>query len=328
MTTISIVVIGFNEAHNLESCSRSVGESAAIPGYALETIYVDGGSTDNSIEIARDNRIDAIIGGERRRRAAENRNLGFEHARGKYVQFVDGDMILDPEWLAVAVAFLDDNDHVASLCGNIEELNRSVYSRALEIDWGVREGPIRHCGGAALWRADVLRELGGFPQDVEYGEEPYLCWRVRNELSLQVYQLDRRMVTHDLGHVSFGDYWRRNVRSGRTYAEISSRFADTDDPLWKRETRLNYCWAIGLTVLAVGTLIPHGVFPINAGFLGVIAVVLLRKALATRPVAGESSVAVMYSLHTYFSKIPLALGQIRWQLGRPTKKTRINQRRK
>lgn len=318
MKTLSIVIIGYNEGTNLPACFWSIHDAGAVSGYVVETIYVDGGSGDDSLEIARRSGLDRILGGDTRRRAAENRNLGLEHAGGRLVHFLDGDMILDPEWLAMAVQFLDGNDDIASVCGNIEERNRSVYSRALEIDWGVREGPVRHCGGAALWRTEVLRQLGGFPLDVEYGEEPYLCWRVRNELSFRVYQLDRRMVTHDLGHVSFRDYWKRTVRSGRTYAEISTRLKDTNDPLWRRETRRNYAWALILVVLVAGTVIPFGDMAINLTFLAVFFAVffavLARKALAAARIARDTRVAVVYSLHTYFSKILLAIGQLAWHI--------------
>ena len=73
---LSFVVIGLNEEKHLEGCLNSVG-MAELLGISHEVIYVDGGSEDRSIDIARSQQPDLILGGDCRRRAAENRNIVF-----------------------------------------------------------------------------------------------------------------------------------------------------------------------------------------------------------------------------------------------------------
>ncbi len=46
MTTLSVIIITKNEAHNIESCLRSIS-------FADEIIVLDSGSTDNTVELAR-----------------------------------------------------------------------------------------------------------------------------------------------------------------------------------------------------------------------------------------------------------------------------------
>jgi glycosyltransferase involved in cell wall biosynthesis len=307
---VSFVIIGYNEAVCLRACLKSVQGAQKNSPFCSEIIYVDGGSTDASISIAREMGIDRILGGDRRRRAAENRNLGLAESKGAYVQFVDGDMVLAPDWPEVAVAFLVAHSEVAAVCGNIEESGSAAINKALEIDWMPREGAIRHCGGAAMYRREVLQTLKGFPEDVQYGEEPLLCWRIRNQLHMSVYQLARRMVYHELGFRGLGDYWRRSVRAGATYAEVASKCIHSEDRLWFREVIGNFTW--GLFWAGIVFSLIAGPLLVRIASLVAAGAILLRKSLQYVLRGYPFRVAVAYAVHTYFVKIPLSYGQLNW----------------
>jgi len=309
---ISFVVIGYNEGATLGACIESIRNAEPVPGLSFEVIYVDGGSADDSIEKVRRVGVDQILGGEKRRRAAENRNLGAYAAQGKYIQFLDGDMTLASDWPKAAVDLLVERPEVAAVCGNLREAGDGVWLRALEIDWAPREGVIRHCGGAAMFRREPLIHFGGFPEDVKYGEEPLLCWRIRNELEMSIYQLNRTMANHDLGHTGFVDYWRRNVRVGRTYAEIAGRCVRSADRLWYRESIVNAGWA-ALIVAAAALLVVGPLWLELAILIGVFGIVG-RKFFQARRRGYPAEVAAVYAVHTYLCKLPLAWGELRWLL--------------
>lgn len=310
---ISFVVIGYNEAKTLRACLQSVRD-ADLDTFSHELIYVDGGSTDDSLAIANEVKVDLLLGGDRRRRAAENRNLGLAAARGRYIQFLDGDMVMAKDWPPAALYFLRMHDGYAAVCGNLNEANQSTLFRALQLEWAPREGPIRHCGGAAMYHREVLTALGGFPEDVVYGEEPYLCWRIRNELGRKIYQLNQTMADHDLGFRGWGDFWRRQVRCGATYAEIAARCRHTNDPLWLPETISNAAWAVA--ILFALLLLIIGPMPLRGAVLAAAALVIARKYLQTVNSGQPPDVAALYALQTYYAKIPIALGELQWYLNR------------
>lgn len=314
---LSFVVIGYNESERLPACLESV-RNADLAGVSHELIYVDGGSDDDSLAIAGGAGVDLVLGGDRPRRAAENRNLGFKSSRGRYVQFIDGDMVLRPDWPKAALAFLTERTDVAVVSGRLAESNQSAFFRAMQLDWIPETGEVSACGGAAMFRREVLERTGGFPEDVAWGEEPYLCWRIRNELGLKVYQLDRFMADHDLGFSGFGDYWRRCVRTGAAYAEIAARCYRSNDRLWLKDTVGNVLWAIGLTSVLV-------LFIIGPGWLrlvvaGVAAAIFARKTLQGLLKGHGPGVAVLYAFHTYFAKFPFVYGQLRFWCKRGVKK--------
>ena len=88
---LSVIVPVYNAAAYLENCLDSI---AAQSWEKLEVLLVDDGSTDGSLELCRaraetDPRFRVFTQPHAGVSAA--RNLALEHARGRYLQFVDGD---------------------------------------------------------------------------------------------------------------------------------------------------------------------------------------------------------------------------------------------
>lgn len=310
---ISFVIIGYNESEHLQKCLTSV-QTANIEEISSEIIYVDGGSQDDSIEIAKAAGVDRILGGDRRRRAAENRNLGLKCSTGKFIQFIDGDMVMDAQWPAVAIRFLRKQKKVAAVCGNLRERNPSFLYQVFQIDWQMEEGDIRHCGGAACWRKEILEKMGGFPETVSFGEEPYLCWRVRNELGLDIYYLDRPMVMHDLGFSTIKEYVMRSVRCGETYAEVCDLCRNSADPLWLKETRKNFIWGGFLITMTAVSVFFLGW--ISAAAAMILLSIIVRKSVQVFLKGTTMGISLLYALHVYLSKVFICVGQCRWLSGR------------
>lgn len=310
----SIVVIGFNEADRLRAALESA-VFAREAGQSAEVIYVDGGSTDESRTIAESCDVDAVLGSSVRRSAAVNRNVGWHHATGALVQFLDADMELDEDWLSVAAKRLAADPECAVVCGEILERRRSLWARVFELDWRRPAGEVAYCGGAALYRRSALEAAGGFPEDVSYGEEPLLCWRIRNEIGQTIEYVAAPMVTHDLAFRGFGDYWRRCKRVGETQASIAARCWNTPDPLWRRETVRGFVWPVLYLAAAVVVVFAAPVYKAGAIAAGVF--LLIRKSAQTLAAGQSAWIACAYAAHTYFAKIPVAAGIAAWWLNRP-----------
>ena len=115
--TVGIVVIGRNEGERLVACLRSA-KSLGLP-----IIYVDSGSTDGSLSAAQDAaalivNLDLGLPFTAARARQEGLLALITHAPLlRYVQFVDGDCALVPEWIATAHLFLEDTPSYAVACG-------------------------------------------------------------------------------------------------------------------------------------------------------------------------------------------------------------------
>lgn len=86
---ISVVIPVFNEAEALPETLESI---ASQPGARREVVVIDGGSRDDTLNIAASSRA-TIVRSERRQRASQM-NLGAETATGDVLLFLHGDTVL------------------------------------------------------------------------------------------------------------------------------------------------------------------------------------------------------------------------------------------
>ena len=89
MSPLSIVIITFNEAHNIKRCLNSVKEIAD------EFIILDSFSTDNTVEIA--SKMGAIIKQQKFLGYIQQKNAALELDENNYVLCLDADEALDED---------------------------------------------------------------------------------------------------------------------------------------------------------------------------------------------------------------------------------------
>ena len=318
---VSVVVIGRNEGLRLTRCLDSIRE-IRMPDGTIELIYVDSASTDNSVEQAKSFGAQVIIVDPRRPCAAIGRNAGWRAARGSIVLFLDGDTVLAPDFVPCGLRELDADPRIGVVFGYRRELypDISIYNRVLDLDWIVRPGEAEFCGGDALIRREVLEAVGGYNERLIAGEEPELCSRIR-ATGHKILCLDRKMVSHDLAITHFSQYWRRAVRTGHAYAEVSGKAKPDQLPDWHRQTRLNRLKGAFMLALLVGctimTICIRSTMPV-LGALAIVAGLSLRTATRTRWKRADYPTRLLHGVHSHLVHIPTLLGQIQYLKNRMT----------
>jgi glycosyltransferase involved in cell wall biosynthesis len=309
---VSVVVIGRNEGQRLAACLQSVKE-INNPGGEIELIYVDSNSHDESPELAENLGAKVLRVKPLRPCAAFGRNAGWHAATAPTILFLDGDTLLHPEFLQTALKAMADPS-VAVVWGHRRETHpeHSLYNRVLDLDWIYPPGISDFCGGDALMRRDVLEQVGGFSEDLIAGEEPELCQRIRTTGKV-ILHIDQPMTRHDLAMTRFHAYWKRALRAGHAYAEVSQRMKTTAFPLWVRECQRNAIHATVLILLLLGAI---ALSIINSSIIPCLGLVLaytfliLRSAYKARWKGAEPLTLLLYGLHSHFQQIPIACGQL------------------
>ncbi len=219
MTTPGVVVIGRNEGDRFVRCL------ASLEGRADRIVYVDSGSSDDSVAHARAaGAIVVELDMSRPFTAARARNAGLAalltEGAAPFVQFLDGDCEVREGWLEAAAAYLDANPEYAITCGRLRERfpEASFYNRLCDLEWATDLGEMQTCGGIFMARAAPVRDLGGFDETLIAGEEPELCLRLRRN-GWRIWRLDHEMAWHDAAMTRFGQWWARTTRAGHTFAE-------------------------------------------------------------------------------------------------------------
>ena len=248
---VGVVVIGRNEGERLKKCLDSV---AGVDG---PVVYVDSGSTDGSVEMARARGVETLpLDSRAPFTAARARNEGFRRLRElaqdlAYVQFVDGDCEVVAHWLAKAVAFLDAKRDIAVACGRRRERypQRSIYNMLCDIEWDTAVGEAKACGGDALMRIEAFEAVNGYRAELIAGEEPELCVRLR-AAGWRIWRLAEEMTLHDAAISRFGQWWKRTQRGGYAFAQGADLHGAPPERYGVRESRRAWFWGLGLPLFA------------------------------------------------------------------------------
>src|SRR5262249_51579796 len=131
--SISVIIKTLNEAKGI---ARTIEFAlAALPGGHGEVIVADSGSSDATIEIASRYPVRIVqIESPARPSCGIGPQLGFQYARHDLVCLLDGDMDLDPQFLAEAIAYLDRHPKAGGVTGHVEEmmLGNLEYTRRVQ----------------------------------------------------------------------------------------------------------------------------------------------------------------------------------------------------
>jgi len=308
---IAVVVIGVNVANYLKNCIDSVLNSN-YPMSKLNVIYVDGGSTDKSTDIAKKfKNVTVIELRDPHPTPGKGRNAGLRVAKGTLVQFMDADTTLDPNWFKKALPYMDGN--VAAICGHRREKypDKNIYHKIGNAEWSYEEGTCRYFGGEVLIRKDIAEQVKGFDEKLIAGEDPDLSYRIR-QIGWDIYRINEEMSTHDLNMNRFSQYLKRAYRSGYAYAEIGLRYSRYKEKLWLKElVRIIFNFFMPLIVLILGIIAGKTI-------LGL----LLSIIVATRQIGKFSKYkqrynlttreSIIYSLHLSFIVYPQFTGVMRY----------------
>ena len=305
---VSIVAIGRNEGERLRRCLDSVRERAAC------VVYVDSGSSDGSVEMARGKGADVVaLDMQLPFTAARARNAGFLRVRElmphvRHVQFVDGDCEVVGDWLERAHEFLNGNPRVAAVCGRRRERHpeRSIYNRLCDMEWDIPPGPIRSCGGDVMMRADALHQVGGYRDSLIAGEEPELCVRLRAQ-GWQIHALKAEMTLHDAGMTRLRQWWLRIKRSGYAFAEGAHLHGAPPERHRIRESRRAWVWGLGLPL---GIAVLAAVFGFWAGLLLLIYPLQVLRQFFRLP--GDARDRGLRAAFQVLGRFPEAMGQLQF----------------
>lgn len=303
-STVGIVAIGRNEGARLEACLDSV------VGHVAAVVYVDSGSSDNSVASARDRGVDVVeLDLAEPFTAARARNAGAARLAElapelEFVQFVDGDCVLADGWLEAAADALLDDPQVAVVCGRRREVDPegSVYNLLCDVEWDGPAGEADACGGDAMMRWSCFQDVEGFNAALIAGEEPELCFRFRRR-GWRVVRLDREMTSHDAAMTNWRQWWLRSQRAGYAYALVH---AVTRGEVWGRQVLSILAYGIGVPVVAAVAAVTWTPW---AAFVVILPLITVLRIRSRERAAGRSArAASAWAWSCVLAKVPGALG--------------------
>jgi GT2 family glycosyltransferase len=305
---VGVVVIGRNEGDRLLRCLDSLQVAGIAP---QRIVYVDSGSTDGSVERVKARGIETLVL-EPPFTAAKGRNAGIRHLLQRHeglfaLQFVDGDCEYFPAWVDVASRALGEDPTIAAVTGVQHERrpDATVYNLLCEVEWTGVLGEIDSFAGNVMVRVSALRDTEAatgtfYDPDLIAGEDPEFSIRIRKTTGLRVVRIDEPICLHDVDMTALSQWWKRNVRAGHAYAQVSRLHGDAPLHFWKRETRSNWLW---------GAVLPLAAPPL----VGPAYMSLFWRVYRDARARGlDAKAARVYAFFTTVGKVPQALGQAKY----------------
>jgi len=176
----SVVVPAFNEELGIAASLRSIRDAITAFdafGWTSEVIVCDNNSTDRTAELAREAGAQVVF--EPINQISRARNTGAARATGDWLIFVDADSHPSRELFLDVVHAIQDGRCVAggsTVC--FDNPDRGVAFAGWM--WNITSRILRWGAGSFIFcEAAVLRELGGFSQELYAAEEIDLFRRLK-----------------------------------------------------------------------------------------------------------------------------------------------------
>ncbi len=183
---VTIIVPAYQAEETIEKCIESL-LLQDYAGHKLEIIVVDNNSSDNTAQLVKKYPVKYLL--EERQGACFARNKGLQNATGELIAFTDSDCFAEKDWISrLVVPFLKD-EKIGGVGGHLAPyptdniVERYITYREIltqEIMFREKENsPPFFITANVMYRADILREIGGFDNFFSInGEDADLSWRV------------------------------------------------------------------------------------------------------------------------------------------------------
>ncbi|MEO1706366.1 MAG: glycosyltransferase [Pseudomonadota bacterium] len=317
-TIVGFVAIGRNEGDRLVACLESlIAAARGIPNAPADgqaIVYVDSGSTDESVARARALGVKVVtLDPQRPFTAARARNEGYEALIDAvptitHVMFIDGDCALIPGFIEAALdPFTADADRpIGLVTGFTRERypERSLYNRFCDIEWRGPVGQIKACGGIFMVSTQAFEDAGGFNPTIIAAEDDELCIRLRRK-AFTLLRVDRDMCWHDANMTGFGQWWRRAERAGHAFAGVG----DLHPGYFAGARRRALVWAGIVPIMIVIGLAAIGPLALTLLALYALSFWRTRANLIARDI--EASAATPYAGFLVLGKFANLLGMVR-----------------
>ena len=193
LPTVGVCIPGKNIEAFLPDALASLADQTHAPD---EVMFIDDGSTDATAEIANQSSLVSTVLSGPKRWASGARNKGIRHMTSEIIVLLDGDDVLEPDWLARVAGVFARHPDVGVMCGQytyMDESGRRLFTRAPAVnDWtpeGLRQRNVMAGGAgfafrrASFWKPGVTTKsshrgrLGpvatlGSPQRIDGGQRP------------------------------------------------------------------------------------------------------------------------------------------------------------
>lgn len=276
---VSIIIPVYNQWNYTYSCLASILQHTTDVSY--EIIIADDMSTDETVNIPEYVENIRVVRDGVNRGFLLNCNNAAEHARGKYIFFLNNDTNVQTKWLSSLVELAESDQKIGMVGsklvypdGRLQEAGGIIWNDASGWNYGRLDDPEKSeynyvkevdyiSGAAILVRSTIWKELGGFDERYvpAYFEDSDLAFEIRR-LGYKVILQPRSVIVHFEG-VSHGTDTNSGIKSYQVKNKekflekwnvelTTDHFLNAEHVFWARDRSANR-----KTIVVVDHYVPH-----------------------------------------------------------------------
>jgi len=190
---VSIIIPTYNRADLIQYTLHALDQELHL-GVKLETIVIDDGSTDNTIELVKEKFPQVQLIQHTHKGAQAARNAGLKASTQEFILYLDSDDLVSPGFFVQKVAFLQKYSEVDAVYGNYDyfksndvyDASKVVYMHKYPLLEGKDQRKVHLYyylrakylpANAILWRKSFLSMIGGHDETLIVNQDVELMIR-------------------------------------------------------------------------------------------------------------------------------------------------------
>lgn len=231
---ISVVMPVYNESVNIVDAINALYRNSVLPD---EVIVIDGGSTDNTVQLIKEKFPQVIVFNNPRKNAAAGRNVGINVAQGDIIAFTDGDCIVDDYWIENILKAFENNNIdglggkvlIAEPINHIEEFWGNLAWKLI-MNFGDEPYNVDKCTlndafvtANCAYKRELLFKLEGFSNwFANNAEDVDFCWRAIKSGAKLMYTPDVQIHAHNVTTIK--DVAKKSFRNGYSSSKLQKKY--------------------------------------------------------------------------------------------------------
>ena len=215
---VSVVITTKNEERNIANCIDSI-KSQNYPRDKIETIIVDNNSSDSTVEIAK-RYTDKVynFGPER----SAQRNFGVKKANGKYILYLDVDMVLSENVVSKCVEKCEKEGYIALYIPE-KIIGEGFWIKARDFERSFYNATVIDC--VRFVRRGKFLEIGGFDESLTGPEDWDFDRRIKEVGKVDIVDVP---IYHDEGLFNLKRYINKKSYYAKTFDEYINKWGKND----------------------------------------------------------------------------------------------------